>query len=91
MTACVDGNFGLVRKRNAGASLSGPLYNNVYFVDGSEVDSFVQLHSHDRDGDKVCSVQFPCTDTLLATAVVVGLEMYRLYNCNHLPGRWLQL
>jgi len=49
----MDGNFGLVRKSNAGSSSLPPLYQDAYFIDSQETDNFVRSYSNDSAGDKV--------------------------------------
>lgn len=53
MTVSIDGNFGLVRKKNAGSSSTEPLYPKVYFVDQKETDAFVGTYGCDKATDRV--------------------------------------
>lgn len=56
VTISLDGNFGLVRKKNSGSSYQKPYANGFYFIDADETDQFVQSYcSKDEKNDKVTS------------------------------------
>ena len=40
-----DANFGLVRKKSSGKSVSEPLYGSLYFHPQSEVDEFLDAET----------------------------------------------
>lgn len=52
---CVDGNFGLVRKKSSGLSFAAPKHLNKHFMDQAVVDAFVD--SNLRNGKSANSVQ----------------------------------
>lgn len=58
MTIAMDGNFGLVRKHNAGISPRPISTKNGFFIDSMSVDAFVSSYSDDKDKDKVHYVYF---------------------------------
>lgn len=49
----MDGNFGLVRKRQSGQSYQPPLFNDLYFVDSKQAEKFVNEYDNDKTSDKV--------------------------------------
>lgn len=49
----MDTNFGLVRKHNSGTSPRPLSLVDSYFIDSSDVDSFVNAYSSDNKKDKV--------------------------------------
>jgi hypothetical protein len=56
---CLDGNFGLVRKRSSGRSFEPPKHCSRIFADDDTVRSFVAKHSADgKADDTVCLVQY---------------------------------
>lgn len=46
MTISLDGNFGLCRKKAAGASIHGPLSQESMFLNQSQVDMFVNNYTY---------------------------------------------
>jgi hypothetical protein len=57
MTVAMDGNFGLVRKFNAGSSSAPPLFKDVYFVDADESKQFAETYGKDKTSDKVVLIE----------------------------------
>lgn len=55
VTIALDGNFGLVRKKNSGNSYGPPVYGTVYFVSQDETDEFVASYNNDNAKDRVCT------------------------------------
>ena len=54
LTVSLDGNFGLVRKNNAGSSDVAPAsLSGGFFLDSEKVDSFVRNYGQDSHSDKV--------------------------------------
>ena len=53
ITVAMDGNFGLVRKVNSGQSYITSLYNDIYFLQQDETDSFIKSYKNDNAGDRV--------------------------------------
>lgn len=49
----MDANFGLVRKHNSGTSPRPLSLVDSYFIDSSDVDSFVNSYGSDSKKDKV--------------------------------------
>jgi hypothetical protein len=49
----MDGNFGLVRKKNAGASPMPPDHDGIYFVKNEEVEQFCSNYYEEKEKDKV--------------------------------------
>jgi hypothetical protein len=74
VTVSLDGNFGLVRKSNAGKSLVTPLYENAYFVDIDETNSFVDSYSQDKSRDKVSLFNF-------RLSINLEFELISIYFC----------
>ncbi len=50
VTVSVDANFGLCRKKAAGASVRGPLSGQGMFLDQGRVDEFVSTYSCKKTG-----------------------------------------
>ena len=53
MTVSIDGNFGLVRKRNAGSSSSSSGIDGGFFIDDATVEDFVTHYGNDKEKEKV--------------------------------------
>lgn len=53
VTVSLDANFGLVRKHNAGSSFVDTKYDDSYFLDGSEVDTFISNYDDGKRTEKV--------------------------------------
>ena len=53
ITVCMDGNFGLVRKKNAGTSPMPPDHDGIYFVPHEEVNDFCSSYYEGKEKDQV--------------------------------------
>jgi len=55
MTVSMDANFGLVRKKNAGKSLSAANCGSQFFIDDGMVNDFVETYYEHNVKDQVCN------------------------------------
>ena len=87
LTVCLDGNFGLVRKNNAGSSDAAPESLHAgFFLESDKVDTFVQTYGHDKQSDKVVCTLINYKLKVLFIIIIILIIIIIMVKCS-----WLQM